>query len=361
MVENINLKALKLLKEFLVDNHLTSDQKNWLSKLCGIAYFNIADYDNALQCLNDVLKHLGNLSQGDYEAYFYRAAIYLSKDNLGNALSDYDKAVQLAPDAPSRAAALAGRGTVRVRMGQYDEALKDFNEAVELAPDASSRAAALAGCGTVLIWKKQYDKALEYFNKAVGSAPDAPSRAAALAGRGTVLVWKEQYDEALADFNEAIGLTEAIANEAPPLAARSAAPSAAVQLGFDRSRMYTWRGLTYMHKKQRIEALKDFNQAIKLDPDNAQAFYWRGLAHLEMRSYVQAENDFNVASRLEPRYAAPLAALAELHLRIARETLIQADYLCKVNPEIHPQHLINENGRRIADLQRLLGSSTGTA
>ncbi len=55
MVENINLEALKLLKEFLLDNRLTPNQRNWLSKLCGIAYFNIADYNNALQHLNCVL------------------------------------------------------------------------------------------------------------------------------------------------------------------------------------------------------------------------------------------------------------------------------------------------------------------
>ena len=63
MVENINLEALKLLKEFLVDNRLTPDQRNWLSKLCGIAYFNIADYNNALQHLNYVLKRQRNLNR----------------------------------------------------------------------------------------------------------------------------------------------------------------------------------------------------------------------------------------------------------------------------------------------------------
>jgi len=111
------------------------------------------------------------------------------------------------------------------------------------------------------------------------------------------------------------------------------------------------RGMDYLREKQYNLALQEFNNAIQLDPTHARAYYCRGLAHLEMRSYSQAENDFNVASRLEPRYAAPLAALAELHLRKARETLIQANYLCEVNPEIHPQYLVNEIRRRITDLQ----------
>ena len=115
-------------------------------------------------------------------------------------------------------------------------------------------------------------------------------------------------------------------------------------------------GLNYLNQKQYVLALQEFDNAIQLDPNDAQAFYNRGLAHLEMRSYAQAENDFNVASRLKPEYAAPLDALAQLHLRIALETLERAYYLCQVNPTIHPQYLVNEISRRIDALKQLLPS-----
>jgi tetratricopeptide (TPR) repeat protein len=100
----------------------------------------------------------------DAEAYAQRASGYDQQHDIEDALSDYNKAISLAPHR--HATWYAGRGWLN---GNENQALADFNEAIQLDPDNADyhlqRACVLASLG-------RYDQSKADFGKSISLGYD---------------------------------------------------------------------------------------------------------------------------------------------------------------------------------------------
>src|ERR1044072_4575096 len=113
--------------------------------------------------------------------YYNRAIAYRQKNDLDNALSDYNDAVKI---NPKHARAFNNRGTIYKEKGDLDRAIADFSEAVRL--DAKFTAAYF-NRGNAYDDKGDVDKALADLEAAIELDP---RNAAALTVRGAV--WRRE-------------------------------------------------------------------------------------------------------------------------------------------------------------------------
>jgi len=98
--------------------------------------------------------------QKSAEYYFNQANTHYEKQELDQALEDYNQAIQLNPDL---AKAYSNRGAVYGKQGKLEKALEDFNQAIQLNPDLAE-----AYRNRGIIYKKQgnQEKAIQDLEKA---------------------------------------------------------------------------------------------------------------------------------------------------------------------------------------------------
>ncbi len=87
------------------------------------------DYDREIKILNDLIKR----DSRNIDAFYNRAWLYASKEDLQQALKDYSRVIKI---DDKYGEAYYNRGLVYVRMKKYNMALKDFNSAIKLDPRA---------------------------------------------------------------------------------------------------------------------------------------------------------------------------------------------------------------------------------
>ena len=253
----------------------------------------IKDYDKAIQ-----------LKPNAANAYYNRG---LAKYYLGQyvaAISDYDKAIQLKPDL---AEAYSNRGLAKADLGQYVAAISDYDKAIQLKPDDaeaySNRGVAKADLG-------QYVAAISDFDKAIQLEPDY---AEAYSNRGVEKKKLRQHFAAIRDYDKAIQLKPNYAeaynnrgNTKADLGQYVAAISdydKAIQLEPDYANAYNNRGAVKVELGQYVAAISDFDKAIQLKPDYANAYSNRGAAKVDLGQYVAAISDYDKAIQLEPNLA----------------------------------------------------------
>lgn len=94
----------------------------------GVDCYNSGDLSGAMINWTLVLA----INKNEPNAYYSRAIVKNELYIWKSAISDYDKAIELAPDFAS---AIANRGTVKDENGDYDGALNDYYRALELEPN----------------------------------------------------------------------------------------------------------------------------------------------------------------------------------------------------------------------------------
>ena len=101
----------------------------------GLDHFMIEEYDNALECFNEVIA----LNPGYAEAYFHRGCTLKDMGDYEAALADFDKAIELKPDY---ATAYYRQGQIYRDLEETDDAyddlekLRDETELKDLSSDA---------------------------------------------------------------------------------------------------------------------------------------------------------------------------------------------------------------------------------
>jgi len=131
----------------------------------------------------------------DAGAYLNRGVAYMQKRQFDQAISDFNKALEI---NPSYAEAYDNRGGAYVAKGQYDLAILDFNKVLEVNP---RNPGSYTNRGTAYMNKGMYDQAISDHTKAVEINPKF---AWAYYGRGMVYSKKDQYDQAISDFSKAL-------------------------------------------------------------------------------------------------------------------------------------------------------------
>jgi tetratricopeptide (TPR) repeat protein len=95
-----------------------------------------------------------------------RGETYREMGRYGEALDDFNRAIDLDPALEWLEWAIANRGETYRRMGRYGEALADFNRAIELDPDD---ARTIGSRGETYQAMGRYQDALADFNRAINA------------------------------------------------------------------------------------------------------------------------------------------------------------------------------------------------
>lgn len=154
----------------------------------------IGDLDGALADYNRVIQ-----LHPDAAAYNGRGSIKKAKHDLDGALADYNRAIEL---SGGNAVAYYNRGITKQTKGDLDGAIADLNPAIELDP---KNASAYHSRGGAKAMKGDLDGALADYNRAIELNPKS---AATYYNRGDLFFSIRNWDGALDDYNRFFDLSQ---------------------------------------------------------------------------------------------------------------------------------------------------------
>lgn len=186
-----------------------------------------------------------------------------AKGDLDGAIADYNRAIELDPNAPR---VYDCRGFAKRTKGDLDGAIADYDKAIELDPqDANgyhNRAFAKQA-------KDDLDGAIVDYDRAIELNP---SEAHAYNNRGFARLTKRDLDGALVDFDKAIELNPKDASA------------------------HQNRASIKRTKGDVDGALADYDKAIEFNPKDTNVYYDRGTACYDKSDWSDALADFRKAS-----------------------------------------------------------------
>ncbi|MDX3455721.1 tetratricopeptide repeat protein [Streptomyces sp. ME02-8801-2C] len=235
-------------------------------------------------------------------AYYGRAVTLAEQRDYAAAITDLDRADELAPDT---ARVLFVRGDYHRILGHREEAVRDLDRAVVLGPDLAgawaSRGVARHGTGDTEQALADLDRALEL----------DPEHVWALVRRARVHRSRGDHDRQFADLDRAVAL-------GPELAWVSCQRGDALRVaGRD------------------AEALADYDRALQLDPDYASAYASRGVSRSRLGGHERGLADLDRALSLHPAYPWALVQRSVVHRRIDgyEASYEDADRAVELEPE----------------------------
>ena len=129
-------------------------------------------------------------------AYTNRGNAYGAKGDFGRAIQDYNKSIELNPEA----LVYTNRGVAYGEMCELDKAIQDYDKAIELNPEYAD---AYMNRGNAYGTKNNFDRAIEDYNTAIRLNPE---HAHAYNSRGAAYHGKDNLDMAIQDYSKAIDL-----------------------------------------------------------------------------------------------------------------------------------------------------------
>jgi len=150
-------QGIHLYSQYIKQNN--QDPKAYYQR--GKAYFKIKDYNAAISDLNKAMQ----LAPDDAHLTSERGLIYFMAKKEDKAISDFDKAVELEPENPFR---YASRAFIKDRLNDLEGAKADYQKALELDPED---AISYNNLGLVLDKMGHKKKADDNFEKAATIDP----------------------------------------------------------------------------------------------------------------------------------------------------------------------------------------------
>lgn len=183
------------------------------------------------------------------DAYTCRAIKYIEIDDRDKAISDYTKAIELAPNYYT---AYNARGTSYQKMELHDKAIEDFTKAIELKKDYYL---AYINRGKSFNEKSEYDKAISDYTEAI--ALDAGFyKAYFYLGRSYCR--KDEFGTSLSYYNKAIRLKPNYAR------AYSERCDVFLKLGKEKEAYEdAIQGLEISKKQKRLDLVEQFKKRIQ--------------------------------------------------------------------------------------------------
>ena len=146
----------------------------------------ISDFDKAIE-----------LNPKDAEIYFFRGNAYHNKRQFDKAMSDYSKAIEINPRYTN---AYYSRGLYYQTIEEYRKAISDFDKVIKIDPE-NAYAYYYRGCAHFA--KEKYRKALSDYNKAIKIDPEYVNP---YINRGYYYHTRNEYPQAIADYKKALEL-----------------------------------------------------------------------------------------------------------------------------------------------------------
>ena len=195
-----------------------------------------------------------------------------------------------AQEVPMSATDYYARGVSYHRKGQFDQAISDYDKALEVAErdkmTPAQQALVYENRASAYSSMNQNKRAISDFNKALEINPTL----LAYYNRGLIHAEMSQYDQAISDYDKAIEVAER-----DNMTHRR-----------EYSLTFVNRGFVYQRKGLYERSLSDFDKAIKLEPRYYEAHYYKAIAHEhagQIREALEAYKSFL-------RYVAPATSRA---------------------------------------------------
>jgi len=231
------------------------------------------------------------------KAYFSTGQVYYNMGKYEEAIMEYSKAIEIAPDNMD---AYLMRGATYADINQPGPAIEDLTRFLDAIPGA---AAVLSIRGSVYLTEGDFDKSIEDFNKAIEIDPSDASyyynRAIAYHDRARERKSREDYTQAIKDLTKTLEIKPEYYPED----------------------VYKWRADSYNNLGEYPEAIADFTKAIELSPNDPVLYNDRGNAYLRSDQFKKAKEDYLEAIDLDP--AGDIGQLAYDNLELLAKMLEQ--------------------------------------
>ena len=154
----------------------------------GIAYLGNSAYPEAVKNLETALLYGGFMPDKlDYDINFYLATAYYKNGSIAKALEVCDAILEL---SPKNRDAMYLRGSIRLKLGDYERACEDFEKCIELAPSDMETLISISE----LLTRSGYKQiALDYLEAAMGRTD---SKSMSDFDRGRICYYEEDYENA---------------------------------------------------------------------------------------------------------------------------------------------------------------------
>lgn len=213
-----------------------------------------------------------NNSSNDSNYYAELADDYYDKRDFDNALINYTKAINL---APNEAASYVRRGFIYHYTGRVSEAYDDYNKAVKL--DSSLKSEAYIKCMLYSVTEQNAATVLSDCTKTIN---EFPSFSLAYYKRGVAYRELGNYDPSMRDFTKSIELYPKFFNS------------------------YVYRGLLYEQLNNNNAAITEYTRAIQIVGENNEladlSYSSRGRVYENQNNYSKAAADYRKALQLNP-------------------------------------------------------------
>jgi tetratricopeptide (TPR) repeat protein len=228
----------------------------------------------------------GNLRGSNIpDAYWRRGWAYYSTEQYQPAMSDYDRAIAI---APGNADYYNSRGILWIVLGNNERAMQDLDQSLLLKPDFAN---AHMNRGVALYRLKRPNEALVAYSRSIDL--DA-TQWLTFENRATIYEdranWRAVYDDA-------VKLIELAPN---------------YQMG------YALRGHAYFESGQYQAAVVDFSKAMSLAPNLIYNYRMRGRSYSFLNQFDDAMKDFESALRIDAKDSNTISYINDMKLRQRR-------------------------------------------
>jgi tetratricopeptide (TPR) repeat protein len=231
----------------------------------------------------------------------------LRKGNAAEAITQYEKVLQMEPDfAPAH----YGLGNALAQAGRADEAIAQYQTALKIQPHYMEPFFSL---GNTLLGMGKVDEAITQYQKAVRIKP---AFANARNNLGSALLQKGKVDEAIALFQKAL------------------------QLKPDYTEAHFSLGVAFLQKGKADEAIAEYQLGLQAQPNNALAHNNLGNALLGKGRVDEAIAQFQWALEIEPNAVVAHFCLGDALLQKGRvdEAITQYQETVRLKPDFALAH-----------------------
>lgn len=241
----------------------------------------------------------------DAEAYSRRGAALAARRELANAIADFSRAIEMAPNEPRYR---LQRATARLEHKEDLLAKADLDQAIEMKPDF---VAARLSRAVLRVAEKNFALARTDLDAGSGAASREDDRRFAFAA---LYAGMEDWRRSLEEFDLWIATHPGDHRQAPALNARCWARAmlnealrqalddcnAALRLRPDEPAFLDSRATVLLRMGQLVQAIVDYDAALAQQPGLAWSRYGRGLAKLRKGLAAAGREDLTAAVAIDP-------------------------------------------------------------